>query len=618
MAPVASSTLTAPARPDEPDSPMHLILPNLWLGDYLAANTPDLLALHGIRYVISALRWKPQVVAGVTYLHVEVDDTPDADLLAHLPACVRFISDALAANQGVLVHCQAGVSRSATIVVAYLMSSQSLPAEEALALVRAARPQASPSETFLAQLGLWREGGFKVSRRDKATRRFYLNRTAEEVMNGDGSPVPLTMMASWPLTPSSSTPSTPQSTSAPKRRIRCHKCRRELATREHMLDHNVGSSTQPSTPGALEGGENLNPWEQRTSLSRPGSRPGSRPESRAGSRRSSSATGEKPALAQLSLGLSMSAAALDSPPSALPRRRSSASSPLAQELPVPTESVAAAPPLSTPTIPEDAVAPSPSPGGAELRPPVRKPSLRRSFGTAPGGEGVRISQLAMTSLPTGSGTGAGAGAGREEHADSAVSEDDDEPLPHLPSVTTTSIASVPSSTANGTGALGLLSGSALNASLPPALAALRSASASASLPSAVQGAGGLPMRKKSFNLHMSRIDGGAKPGAGEETGAQAQGMGVPLPPGLARVADRQQSYFSPPILANPNCSGYFLEPMKWMDFLEQGEMGGAIFCPNKKCGAKLGNYDWAGVRCGCKEWIVPGFCIHKTKVDEDL
>lgn len=40
-------------------------------------------------------------------------------------------------------------------------------------------------------------------------------------------------------------------------------------------------------------------------------------------------------------------------------------------------------------------------------------------------------------------------------------------------------------------------------------------------------------------------------------------------------------------------------------FLTDGEMAGKIVCPNKKCGAKLGNFDWAGVRCSCKAWVVP-------------
>lgn len=46
--------------------------------------------------------------------------------------------------------------------------------------------------------------------------------------------------------------------------------------------------------------------------------------------------------------------------------------------------------------------------------------------------------------------------------------------------------------------------------------------------------------------------------------------------------------------------------MKWMEpFLESGQLAGKILCPNKKCGAKLGNYDWAGVCCSCKEWVTP-------------
>jgi hypothetical protein len=84
-----------------------------------------------------------------------------------------------------------------------------------------------------------------------------------------------------------------------------------------------------------------------------------------------------------------------------------------------------------------------------------------------------------------------------------------------------------------------------------------------------------------------------------------------------------------PILANVKCSGYFLEPvssfalaycsetislivwpdlskMAWMEpFLQNGQLSGKIVCPNKRCGAKLGNYDWAGVHCACKQWVVP-------------
>jgi len=40
-------------------------------------------------------------------------------------------------------------------------------------------------------------------------------------------------------------------------------------------------------------------------------------------------------------------------------------------------------------------------------------------------------------------------------------------------------------------------------------------------------------------------------------------------------------------------------------FLQQGEIAGKISCPNPKCSAKVGNYDWTGVPCGCGEWVTP-------------
>jgi dual specificity phosphatase 12 len=50
--------------------------------------------------------------------------------------------------------------------------------------------------------------------------------------------------------------------------------------------------------------------------------------------------------------------------------------------------------------------------------------------------------------------------------------------------------------------------------------------------------------------------------------------------------------------------------------LSSGQISGELVCPNEKCGAKIGNYDWAGVQCGCREWVTPGFCISRSKVDE--
>jgi len=53
----------------------------------------------------------------------------------------------------VLVHCFAGQSRSVALVLAYLVMERGLRQEEALALVRKARPGAAPNAGFMRQLG---------------------------------------------------------------------------------------------------------------------------------------------------------------------------------------------------------------------------------------------------------------------------------------------------------------------------------------------------------------------------------------------------------------------------------------------------------------------------------
>lgn len=55
-------------------------------------------------------------------------------------------------GHGVLVHCQAGVSRSATIVIAYLMKHTLMTMTDAYKYVRSRRPVVSPNLNFMGQL----------------------------------------------------------------------------------------------------------------------------------------------------------------------------------------------------------------------------------------------------------------------------------------------------------------------------------------------------------------------------------------------------------------------------------------------------------------------------------
>ena len=123
------------------------VVPGVWLGGENAARDRQGLRERRILRVLS-VHEEPErlgVDDGMLRCHaVRVNDLPaEADLLrAEIPAALSFLREAAIAKEAVLVHCMYGRSRSATVIIAWLMYEKGLSLSEALALVRASRPQA--------------------------------------------------------------------------------------------------------------------------------------------------------------------------------------------------------------------------------------------------------------------------------------------------------------------------------------------------------------------------------------------------------------------------------------------------------------------------------------------
>jgi protein-tyrosine phosphatase len=66
-----------------------------------------------------------------TYKVINVLDNSSQSLLRHFPAAIAFIKDGMRRGGGVLVHCYAGVSRSATCVIAFLMQEREMSFDQA-------------------------------------------------------------------------------------------------------------------------------------------------------------------------------------------------------------------------------------------------------------------------------------------------------------------------------------------------------------------------------------------------------------------------------------------------------------------------------------------------------
>ena len=97
----------------------------------------------------------------LVYLEVNIKDLPSENLLGRLDACVTFVEDGMHRGEGVLVNCVYAQSRSAAVVVAYLMrKGLSLP--QATDKVREAQPTVHINPGFEAQLQLYYELGCRL------------------------------------------------------------------------------------------------------------------------------------------------------------------------------------------------------------------------------------------------------------------------------------------------------------------------------------------------------------------------------------------------------------------------------------------------------------------------
>lgn len=83
---------------------------------------------------------------------VECLDLPETNLQVTISRTNGIIKNVNAKNGRILVHCNAGVSRSSAVCIAYLMSEQSMSFDSAFALVKSKRECIRPNDGFAKQL----------------------------------------------------------------------------------------------------------------------------------------------------------------------------------------------------------------------------------------------------------------------------------------------------------------------------------------------------------------------------------------------------------------------------------------------------------------------------------
>ncbi|KAI9593770.1 dual specificity protein phosphatase 12 [Syncephalis fuscata] len=211
----------------------------LYIGDYNSAQDSSGLNKAGITHVIRCLvdANEEKCLDGIAYLNIEVQDLEQDNLLQHFNTACTFIQDALEGGQGVLVHCQAGVSRSAAVVIAYIMKMEQMSYEQALVYVQATRSCILPNNGFRDQCKLFAEMNYTVDKDHVIYRRFVNQSGTENIQ-----------LVKDPLLADTSTTQSTNTTEQKGLSIRCRKCRRPLLTNEHLIPHTPGTGQSAFSP----------------------------------------------------------------------------------------------------------------------------------------------------------------------------------------------------------------------------------------------------------------------------------------------------------------------------------------------------------------------------------
>jgi hypothetical protein len=134
------------------------IVEGIWLGDASDAMDIDTLNEHGIDSVVNCaenhtLTCEEYYPFGWRYLGLECEDSAKYDILGnHLDEFVAFMDECVLNKKKVIVHCVAGINRSATLLIAYMVRRRGMCLKDAISLCHAKRPIILTNEAFVMAL----------------------------------------------------------------------------------------------------------------------------------------------------------------------------------------------------------------------------------------------------------------------------------------------------------------------------------------------------------------------------------------------------------------------------------------------------------------------------------
>lgn len=162
-----TATPKIPPRPlQHSPTPINQVDRNIFIGDHNAAKSDDILRNYGITHIINTAIEVPSYFEEsglppsgrkIFYLNLGLRDDPtpgNENILEVLEPALRYIVNVLKRNPNakILIHCHAGISRSSSIVIYYLMRTRGWDYNKSLEYLKSQRPIVNPNPWYSKQL----------------------------------------------------------------------------------------------------------------------------------------------------------------------------------------------------------------------------------------------------------------------------------------------------------------------------------------------------------------------------------------------------------------------------------------------------------------------------------
>jgi len=131
---------------------------NLYIGSIVTSMDTVQLGKTGITHIVNCVndatnKWSGYIqIPGIHYLSIEMGSSKTAIIGYHIKKIVSFINNAVENNGKILIHCVKGVSRSSSILIAYLIVMENYSFDDAFNLIKKERSICNPNKNLIDQL----------------------------------------------------------------------------------------------------------------------------------------------------------------------------------------------------------------------------------------------------------------------------------------------------------------------------------------------------------------------------------------------------------------------------------------------------------------------------------